>query len=91
VDEPVSADVLRALAHPLRLAALVALEARQQTTTELAAQLGVTEPELMHHLVILRGAGLVQDTAPQGHLRPATGGWTMIAAHLRRLQDDTSG
>ena len=91
MDEPVSADVLRALAHPLRLAALVALEAREQTTTELAAQLGVTEPELMHHLVILRGAGLVQDAAARGRLRPAAGGWTTIAAHLRRLQDDASG
>ncbi|HWI73354.1 MAG TPA: ArsR family transcriptional regulator [Baekduia sp.] len=91
MDEPVSADVLRALSHPLRLAALVALEAREQTTAELAAHLGVPEPELMHHLVILRGAGLVEDAATRDRMRAAGHGWATIAAHLRRLQDDAAG
>jgi DNA-binding transcriptional ArsR family regulator len=91
VDDPVSADVLQALSHPLRLAALVALEARPQTLTELAATLEVSPAALIHHLGALHDLGLVADDVRGGRLRAAGTGWTAIAAHLARLQDDARG
>jgi DNA-binding transcriptional ArsR family regulator len=93
VDEPLSAEVLQALAHPWRLAILVALEAREQTPTELAEALEARVPELAPHLATLRTVRLV-DEAPHGRLRATTTGWAGIAAHLRLLQDgsaDTAG
>jgi DNA-binding transcriptional ArsR family regulator len=86
VGEPVSAEVLQALAHPSRLAILVALEAREQSAAELAATLSATEPELASHVATLRTVRLVDETG-QGLLRTTTGGWAAIAAHLRDLQD----
>ena len=86
MGEPVSAEVLKALAHPWRLAILVALEAREQSSAELAATLSATEPELASHVATLRTVRLVDETA-QGRLRTTTGGWAAIAAHLGRLQD----
>jgi DNA-binding transcriptional ArsR family regulator len=90
VGEPVSAEVLKALAHPSRLAILVALEAREQSAAELAATLSATEPELASHVATLRTVRLVDETA-HGRLRTTTGGWAAIAAHLRGLQDGTKG
>jgi DNA-binding transcriptional ArsR family regulator len=88
VDDPVSADVLQALSHPLRLAALVALEARPQTLAELAATLEVSPAALIHHLGALHDLRLVADDGRQGRLRAAGTGWADIAAHLGRLQED---
>lgn len=88
MDDPVSADVLQALSHPLRLAALVALEARPQTLTELAATLEVSPAALIHHLGALHDLGLVGDAGHGGRLRAVSPGWAEIAAHLARLQDD---
>ena len=59
MSEPVPADVLRAIAHPLRLALLVALEDHEQAPSELATALDATEPAIAHHLAILHDAGLV--------------------------------
>jgi DNA-binding transcriptional ArsR family regulator len=87
VDEPVSADVLQALSHPLRLAALVVLEAQPQTATEVAAALDVSPAALIHHLGTLRDLGLIVERGNGGRLFPVTQGWTEIAARLRDLQD----
>jgi len=84
--EPVPADVLQAISHPLRLALLVALERREQSADDLAAALDVGPPALTHHLALLRRAGLVHDGARPGDLRAAAG-WAEIAEALRRLQD----
>jgi DNA-binding transcriptional ArsR family regulator len=89
VPEPASAAVLQALSHPLRLAALVALEARPQTTTELARTLDVSPAALVHHLRDLRDAGLLANAGDR--LRPTSRGWTEIADHLRRLYEDSAG
>jgi DNA-binding transcriptional ArsR family regulator len=86
VGEPLSPEVLQALAHPRRLAILLALEARQQTPAELAATLSATEPELASDVATLRTVRLVDATA-QGRLHTTTTGWAEIAAHLRVLQD----
>jgi DNA-binding transcriptional ArsR family regulator len=86
MSEPVPADVLRAIAHPLRLALLVALEDHEQAPSELAAALDATEPAIAYHLAYLHDAGLVT-TAPERDQWRTIDGWTQIAASLQRLQD----
>jgi predicted ArsR family transcriptional regulator len=86
--EPVSADVLRALAHPLRLRLLVALEdGGEQTATELAGALDVTEGEVHQHLAPLHDAGLVATGAAPDAVHAAGSGWRAIAGQMRALQD----
>jgi DNA-binding transcriptional ArsR family regulator len=89
MSEPVSAAVLQALSHPLRLAALVALEARPQTTTELAATLDVSPAALVDHIRVLCELGVLTDTG--GRLRPVSRGWSEIADQLKALQDGSAG
>jgi DNA-binding transcriptional ArsR family regulator len=86
MSEPVPADVLRAIAHPLRLGLLVALEDHEQAPNELAAALNATEPSIAYHLAILHDAGLVTTTTEPGLWRTIDG-WSAIAASLQRLQD----
>jgi DNA-binding transcriptional ArsR family regulator len=86
MSEPVPADVLRAIAHPMRLALLVALEDHEQAPSELATALGVAEPTIAHHLAILHDAGLVTATVEYDLWRTISG-WAEIAASLQRLQD----
>jgi DNA-binding transcriptional ArsR family regulator len=86
MSEPVPADVLRAIAHPMRLALLVALEDHDQTPAELAMALNASEPAIAQHLAILHDARLVTDAAEPGRLRTVDG-WSEIATALGRLQD----
>lgn len=86
MSEPVPADVLRAIAHPLRLGLLVALEDHQQAPSELATALNAAEPVIMRHLAILHDAGLVTTATESGQWRTMDG-WEEIAASLQRLQD----
>jgi DNA-binding transcriptional ArsR family regulator len=86
MSEPVPADVLRAVAHPLRLALLVALEDHEQAPSELALALNAAEPTIAHHLAILHDAGLVSAADDPGHWRAADG-WAEISATLEHLQD----
>jgi DNA-binding transcriptional ArsR family regulator len=86
MSEPVPADVLRAVAHPLRLALLVALEDHEQPPSELATALDATEPTIAHHLAVLHDAGLVTTATEPGQWRTVEG-WTEISAALERLQD----
>jgi DNA-binding transcriptional ArsR family regulator len=87
MSEPVPADVLRAVAHPLRLALLVALEDHEQAPSELATTLNAAEPTIAHHLAVLHDAGLVTTATQPGQWRTVEG-WTEISASLQRLQDD---
>jgi DNA-binding transcriptional ArsR family regulator len=86
MSEPVPADVLRAIAHPLRLGLLVALEDHEQTPSELATALNATEPAIVRHLAVLHDAGLVTTTADPGRWRTVEG-WAEISAALERLQN----
>jgi DNA-binding transcriptional ArsR family regulator len=86
VSEPVPADVLRAIAHPLRLALLVALEDHEQAPSELATALNAKEPAIAYHLAFLHDAGLVTTTTERGQWRTIEG-WAEIAASLQRLQN----
>lgn len=91
MDEPLSAEALHALAHPLRLAALVAVEDREHAPRELASALGVGEPELMEHLHVLDAAGLVDIDSDTGRIRARSVGWSTVAARLARLQEGSRG
>ena len=87
MDEQISADMLRAVAHPVRLAALVALEQRERSAAELAAALGVPAEALAEHLAELAAAGLiVGGGGDTGALRPVARGWAELAERLRVLQ-----
>jgi len=86
MSEPVPADVLRAIAHPLRLGLLVALEDHEQAPRELATTLNATEPVIAYHLAILHDAGLVTTAAEPGLWRTIDG-WAEISATLEHLQD----
>jgi DNA-binding transcriptional ArsR family regulator len=89
--EPVSADVLRALSHPVRLAMLVVLEQGELTAPQLAERVGVSAPDGAPHLDVLRRAGLVLDGDRPGHLRTSTDCWAAIDRQLRRLQGGEGG
>jgi predicted transcriptional regulator len=88
--EPVSADVLRAVSDPVRLAMLVALETDALTVPQLAERVGVAGPEVAAQLETLRATGLVVDGGDAGAVRAAAQGWAEILEHLRRLQDPGS-
>jgi hypothetical protein len=83
--EPVPGPVLGALANPLRLALLVALEQREGTPAELAAATGATEPAVEQALAVLHDAGLVTGGTRRGALRTTGRGWAEVAARLTAL------
>ncbi|HEY6762806.1 MAG TPA: ArsR family transcriptional regulator [Baekduia sp.] len=85
--EPVSEQLLRALAHPLRLGLLVELEERgERSPAELATALHADRAIVDEHLAILRGAGLIADDVVPGRVTTTGHGWVEIAQHLRSLQ-----
>ncbi len=57
-----SAEVIQALADPLRLAMLQQLMAGPATVSELVALSGATQPNVSNHLALLRKRGLVRAT-----------------------------
>jgi DNA-binding transcriptional ArsR family regulator len=83
--EPVPGSVLSALAHPLRLVLLVALEQREGTPAELAAATGATEPAVEQALAVLHDAGLVTRGTRRGALRTTGRGWAEVAVRLSAL------
>lgn len=85
--EPVSAPVLAAIANPLRLALLVALERREGTPAELAAATGAPEPAVEQALAVLHDVGLVADGTRRGALCTTGRGWAEVAARLAVLDD----
>jgi DNA-binding transcriptional ArsR family regulator len=86
-DEQISPEVLRAVAHPVRLAALVVLEEQERTPRELATALNVPAEALVEHVAELAAAGMiVGGRSDHGALRPAALGWAELAEQLRQLQ-----
>lgn len=55
-----AAAVIRCVGHPLRLRLLEALEAGDQTVTDLQARTGATQALVSQHLATLRGHGIVE-------------------------------
>ena len=75
-DEDILLLGARALADPVRLRMLELLGPRGLTAQELAAQVGAPRTTLLHHLALMRAAGLVETAVGAGHstvysLRPA--------------------
>src|SRR6186997_3444810 len=56
-----TSDVFNAIAEPQRRAILVLLRAGEGPVTELAHELGITQPGASKHLRVLREVGLVRD------------------------------
>ncbi|UZN03279.1 ArsR/SmtB family transcription factor [Cellulomonas sp. S1-8] len=56
-----TSDVFNAIAEPQRRQILVLLRAGERPVTELARELGMTQPGASKHLRVLREVGLVQD------------------------------
>jgi DNA-binding transcriptional ArsR family regulator len=56
-----TADVFNAIAEPQRREILVLLRSGERPVTELARQLGLTQPGASKHLRVLREVGLVRD------------------------------
>jgi ArsR family transcriptional regulator len=58
-EREASAQVLKAMAHPVRLGVIELLADGEQTVTELHSALGCSQSVMSHQLSILRGQGLV--------------------------------
>src|SRR6478672_11333552 len=56
-----TSDIFNAIAEPQRRQILVLLRAGERPVTELALELGLTQPGASKHLRVLREVGLVQD------------------------------
>src|ERR1700749_5358542 len=56
-----TSDVFNAIAQPRRREILVLLRAGERPVTELARELGMTQPRASKHLRVLREVGLVRD------------------------------
>ncbi len=56
-----TSDVFNAIAEPQRREILLLLRAGERPVTELAEQLGMTQPGASKHLRVLREVGLVHD------------------------------
>ena len=56
-----TSDVFNAIAEPRRREILVLLREGERPVTELARELGLTQPGASKHLRVLREVGLVQD------------------------------
>lgn len=59
LDFEASADVLKALAHPVRLAILNTLVETERSVGEIENVAGIGQPALSQQLAVLRNAGLV--------------------------------
>ena len=56
-----TSDVFNAIAEPRRREILAVLRAGERPVTELARELGMTQPHASKHLRVLREVGLVRD------------------------------
>src|ERR1700733_16099633 len=56
-----TSDVFNAIAEPQRREILALLQAGERPGTELAQELGMTQPGVSKHLRVLREVGLVRD------------------------------
>jgi ArsR family transcriptional regulator len=63
----VAAEVLKAIAHPLRLRVLCLLSQNEENVKSMAAELDVPSAIVSQQLRILRAAGLVAASTRDGH------------------------
>jgi DNA-binding transcriptional ArsR family regulator len=87
VEERLSTQALHAIAHPIRLTVLVALERHPRlSSAELATAVDLPERQLMRHLHLLEAAGLITTTSDGRHSAVSTG-WAAFAARLEAMQE----
>jgi ArsR family transcriptional regulator len=60
-----SADLFKALGHPIRLLIIKLIQVKPRHGEELAAILSLTPATISHHLTLLSGAGLLNSTKDQ--------------------------
>lgn len=68
--------MLRAIAHPTRLAVLRSLDGRKLSMSELADEFGVSIQNIRHHVIYLRRAGLVREAGTSQTGNVSTTYWT---------------
>lgn len=81
-----TSDVFNAIAEPRRRDILSLLRSGERPVTELAEQLGMTQPGASKHLKVLREVGLVQDRQ-EGKRRL----YALDARGLRAVHEWTGG
>ena len=81
-----TSDVFNAIAEPQRREILVLLQAGERPVTEVARELGMTQPGASKHLRVLREVGLVRDRKA-GKQRL----YGLDARELRPIHDWTGG
>ncbi len=81
-----TSDVFNAIAEPQRRAILLLLRGGEQPVTELALELGMSQPGASKHLRVLREVGLVRDRKA-GKQRP----YGLDARGLRPVHEWTGG
>ncbi|RLT26854.1 MAG: ArsR family transcriptional regulator [Chloroflexi bacterium] len=81
-----TSDVFNAIAEPQRRDILALLRAGERPVTELAQELGITQPGASKHLRVLREVGLVRDRQ-SGKQRL----YSLDAGGLRPLHEWTGG
>ena len=75
-----AAEILKAVAHPLRLRIIAILSEREEHVNGLAEQLGVQQSIVSQQLRILRMRGLVEATRQNGFSR-----YKLIEPNLSKL------
>src|SRR5437879_11322876 len=89
-----TSDVFNAIAEPQRREILVLLRAGERPVTELAQELGMTQPGASKHLRVLREVGLVRDRKAGKQRRYGLDARGMRPAHewtggFERVWDET--
>lgn len=78
-----AAELLRALASPLRIAIVMRLDRGDQCVHELVDALGVPQPLVSQHLRVLRSAGVVES-----HRRGREVAYSLTDGHVARVVRD---
>ncbi|MCT1478473.1 helix-turn-helix transcriptional regulator [Microbacterium sp. p3-SID336] len=80
------AEIMQALASPLRLRILSSLRTRQRTVTELSELLNAGQTTVSNHLRLLRHLGLVNGDRHGRHVH-----YTLFDEHINELLDEAVG
>ncbi len=78
-----AAELLRALASPIRLAIVTELADGERCVHELVEQLGAAQPLVSQHLRVLRGAGVVR-----GSRRGREIAYALVDEHVAHIVAD---
>lgn len=80
------AEIMQALASPVRLRVLSALRSGSRTVTDLSDQLGIGQTSMSNHLRLLRHLSLVTGSRDGRHIY-----YTLFDAHVTDLLDEAIG